>query len=606
MTAATTYIYITQGDVRVSPTPITTDNTQKFLYCTVISSGAGSGIGKVTILYSYGTSPTDNVNVEFNNANPVTLIDHEGDTLVDKLKSMFISLDQQTIDTITSTTIFLGDTDFEKYVGLFVGGYGLLLSTYFLMSHDHVSICEPFGHIVPCFPEVDMSIQSLMTQSLYSYIDYFRRVIEVVSGDLIGKEIIKWGNIFWTNWGTYFPQGEAHDNSEALHCSLTGLTRYNNDKSSALHEKIMSTMSMINSCKREICVLTEKSLDKIEGAKCCFVAKANEMFGELDKRDRDMEKNYGESYCKIKETIECEKEHIRDFADATTAVLDSKTSESLSSIEDYKTNSIEELCELRESTKSAVDDVVNDAKSSIEEITNKCKQDMGECRDCIMLETKDKCSEETKKLERKRELTNRDLTAKCSSAIREIDDITDINKAKLDSKCSDGLEEISKLGTSNVDLITSLSNKGTEDITSLCDKYTSHFDSLYKEHRECLEALKDGIHDHAESNSKSITDKTLKMLDCIKHEKEELIKDISNEVSIRTKDRMYKHIKSRVDRELDAVKVRHATNGKSRSNSNSNGQNGKAKTDVIIDKLLAEVHLLKVEITQLKHGKYNK
>ncbi len=605
MTMKTLYIAVLPAEVKVSESPLSRNGANKYLSVNVITSGAGTGIGRVEVDYFYGSNTSDKISIQFNQANPSNLMTCDGDTLLNKLKLLYISLSQDEVSALVGESTLPGSTYFEKYLSTFTVAYGMTLANYFLMNNDHDTIGQPFGPIEPMFPEIDMTLENLLTRSLCSYVRYFQDAMGLVSGDYIGKFAMKYNKLFWDNWGNCFPVGDEHNESDAIHKSMMGLTKHNNERFSDFYDSIDSVNNALASQEKKLYCQGDKILSRMNEQRCCFDKAVKDA---MEARSQRKEEIYKTIDCKVKSfncLVESEKTSLREYVDGVMSCLDSKMTEAMEAIEDCKMQQEEQLQDLKEQILGMLDDKLNDKVSQLNDTCSSLAEDTAsQCQKVVhkMEEHADVCH---KRLDREVELAKQDVSMKSCEAVSDIDKL-------LVSHCSAVNRELEKAVCS----IRS-EHKKSQDLTSAkqtkidttCDKYLKQLECLREDHSNTLIALRDGIANEASLKSKELTRQVRKEISSVIKDRDLLVREVSNEASCRVLDSTKKRISSHIGRELECI----APTIRERVSDALEVQVGKRRIEdylsqgkdrnVLLKELMAEIHLLKVEVMQLKHKK---
>lgn len=344
------YILLTDNDMKVSERKINkggVGSSSKYLYVSIIASPSGSGISNIDILYSYG-SHNNRIEAKFSKPDPSRLISIEASNLLDKLKLIIITYSSKQLGNVLSNTEYIGITNLQKYIYKFVGCYALTLALYLLMSHNDNDIGNPFTYLNTTTPLMEMSIDNIVNNNMNYYNNYYTKVISPMKTGSIGKRLLEQSKVFYDTWGEFLPNGKVLDNSEALHSSIIGMSKYMDDKMDKLLSLLNDTEIQMFRHKEEISDISIKSMDNITNQQNKTIDLQNIFLSNFNDLVAKATDEISNGIIDIKNKCTSGKEMISIHSKSMISEIDSKVSTMMDAFDDQKNQSTEEILELKE------------------------------------------------------------------------------------------------------------------------------------------------------------------------------------------------------------------------------------------------------------------
>ena len=502
----------------------------------------GTGIQKVEIVYSYGPDPIERVSLTIDDPPIEDNMVCAGDSVYNKLQLVFLAIPEQEMKSLVKHAK-LGDSDFDKYLSLFLQGISIHIGTYFMMTYESCSIGKPFGVLDPKMPEIDIK-NDPHTKNLYDYSSYMIDMALAIYGPpstkndqhcskrYVGVDAMAQMKFYWSNWGDCFNDGTYYEPSKSIYASNLAFAKH-----------VRHTTSKIEKSKTMIDVLVEDSKNEL-----CTIAEdlANSLKCQCD-------------------TIQERLQELSDTADGISKKMEKETHEQLQNLRDAGDEEIQRLTETSCCQTSKFNTLSDEAKSSLEDTALEHLNMISST-----VQTLENISERSH-IKRMKELEKKDAenTEKIQSAIVSLQESGKKSAQRVHDQAMDLINDIEHRKNHTVNLFITRSTESIKKIEDLAEmvqeKQSSDLDSMKSDMRkELITRMKQIESDNCndiEQCCKDVSDTLEKIEECVRTTrkeidlmKQELSRMSNSEATLKTNESKIQAASERIDKCIAEIK----------------------------------------------------
>lgn len=301
--------------------------------------GEDPKISNFSVMYSYGNDPSDRIEISIDDFEIESKMSCEGDSLITKLKLLFITTPDDEIDSIISSSRSPDNlSKFDKYLSLFLDGMIISTAVGIMMLEDNYSIGKPFGLLSPIIPSSTEIPYGFYEKNFYNYISYMTDMVlsiySTYSDNPIGYILSKNTKEWWNNWGMCFVDGESIDISRSIYSANLAFAK----KLSMIQDDVILTQNTLKS----IATMAHKDVDKLFMSKmaklsskiCSLQNVCEKLESEFCKKSIAISRSMAEGSANILEISSAEKCSMMSFCEDRKKDLCECTSSCISEIED--------------------------------------------------------------------------------------------------------------------------------------------------------------------------------------------------------------------------------------------------------------------------------
>ena len=306
------HIITTAKDIKITNyNPNFKKDVRIYSYIEVIPDDKYENIKQIKGIYKYGKKINDQFKSTFNNPDPLEFVKGDGDTLKERLVSIFrnMIINDELNSFIIKGISSPGDSEQQRFINSFIAGISLILCVYEFIkksnSNEESTILEknPLHPLNIFFPKLPIE-PNLLNPNLYNFISYYVTTFKEKHGVTIsdiGKHWLNYMNNFWKIFESCFLDNEYDENLIAIHSSTMGFAHYFEERCYNANNKIQDMLiSGIDNVKKHF----ETSNNELKEVYNSYLSELKIISNSIEEKNSKYAEQLSEKFSEFKEVIE--------------------------------------------------------------------------------------------------------------------------------------------------------------------------------------------------------------------------------------------------------------------------------------------------------------
>ncbi len=371
------YILTTTKGIKITNyNPNYKKDNKIYSYIEVVPDDTYENIKQIKGVYKYGKKINNNYKCTFNDPDPMEYVKGEGDTLKNRLISIFrdMIINDQLNTAIVKGISSTGDTEQQRFVNSFVAGISLILCVYDFIKkstsdeEDNIIEKNPLHPLNLFFPKLPIE-PDLLNPNLYSFISYYITTFKEkygVSITGIGIHWLNYMNNFWKIFESCFLNNNYDENLIAIHSSTLGFAHYFEERCYNANNLIQDMLSSgLENIKKNF----DSSNNELKEVYTSYISELKLISNNIEEKNGKYAEQLSEKFSDFLEVIEETSDNyqtgLEEIKTELNDFIEKNRNELMDDMIKYWEKQLNEIMKIKDETCLTIKTVENDSVKKI-------------------------------------------------------------------------------------------------------------------------------------------------------------------------------------------------------------------------------------------------